>query len=277
MQKYEMVERGQSNIKITSNATGGLLTIYKLKDNVNNGIDLTDITETFPTINTIAGGMFEQYILTAPNEDCYLLILLNGEPMMLRVGNPIIRALVYTGVTGMSISYTLYNFDGTENTLGVLTEAGNGIYFMTPSSTGDFILACDNMPPRPIHTPYLVDYASMSGSILFAKDQWMMVTVPVEGMKISDVVSAIESKYGVAANTLFRVFSAYPSTDTQSKEMLDFVPGVTPIGSKYNFDLVMTDNGVKEIVPFWVKTLNYQLTDDNGNAIPDLVRYDWNA
>lgn len=278
MQKYEMLVKGQTNIKVTTNSPGSTLTTYKLTEDINGNVVITDITEATPTISSIANGLFSQYLLTVPNEDCYVLCLLNGMPKFFRVGTPTIRGLIYANVAGLTLPYELLDFAGTVIQNNNLTDVGNGVYCMKPATTGDYILNITGMGPVPMHTPYVVDTAGMSGKIVFQKDAWMIIAVPKASSKIADIVTAIENKYSVNGNTLFRVFSAYPSTNAQHSEMLDFVPGVTPTGSKYNFPLVVNDiNGGIEIVGMWCKTLNYQLKDVNGNNIPDLVEYEWHA
>lgn len=278
MQKYEMLERGQTNIKVTTNSPGNTLVIYKLAEDVNGKIVLTNITEASPVITSIAHGLFSQYLLNAPNENCYLLCLLNQIPRFFRVGTPTLRAFVYNGLPGATIPYRLLDFTGNILQNSNLTEVGNGIYCMKPDNVGDYILDIQNMKPIPIHTPYVVDMAGMTGKIVFQKDTWALLALPKSNTKIGDIVTAIEKKYSVKGNSIFKIFSAYPATSLEEGEMLDFIPGITPTTSKYNFPLVIKDidTGV-EIVGFWCKTLNYQLKDSNGNKIPDLVEYEWYA
>jgi len=278
MQKYEMLERGQTNVKVTTNAPGNSLIVYKLAEDSNGKVILTNITETYPVVITIAHGLFSQYLLSAPSEDCYLLCLLNGMPKFFRVGTPTLRAFIYNGVSGATIPYRLLDFNGNIIQNSNLTEIGNGIYCMKPDDVGDYILDIQNMGPVPIHTPYIIDMAGMSGKIIFQKDTWAILAIPKSNTRINDIITDIEKKYNIKGNTIFNIFSAYPDTSLQEGEMLDFIPGVTSITSKYNFPLVIKDidKGV-EIVGFWCKTLNYQLKDSDGNDVPDLIEYEWYA
>ena len=276
MQKYEMLVKGQTNIKVTTNSPGSTLITYKLTEDINGNVVITDITEATPTISSIANGLFSQYLLTVPNEDCYVLCLLNGMPKFFRVGTPTIRGLIYANVAGLTLPYELLDFAGTVIQNNNLTDVGNGVYCMKPATTGDYILNITGMGPVPMHTPYVVDTAGMSGKIVFEKDRWMLLAIPKSNAKISDVVDAIGNKYGIDPWSIFVVFSAYPSTTTQHGEMLDYARP-TPNGSKYNFNLVYSDGTNTEITGMWCKTLNYQLKDANGNNIPDLVEYEWHA
>lgn len=278
MQKYELKEPGETGIKLTTNrpkAGGDTVLIYKLLSDVNGDLTITNITETSPDINSIANGLLKQYVLTVPNEDCYILTLFNDEPQFFRVGSPILRVLTYYKTAGKTVNYKLLNFDGTDNMNGTLTDLGLGIYYMTPSEVGEYIFMSDSLAPVPVHTPYVTDTVGMSGTIIFQKNNWMLISVPKLNAKISDLVTSIENKYGISGSDIFRVFSAYPSTVTQSKETLDYKPGITPNSTKYNFDLVYTDGTAKEITGFWCKTLDYDLNELGVGDSNELVTYEW--
>jgi len=280
MQKYELKERGQTNIQLTTNAVkpgGDTIVMYKLSTDVNGNLTIVDITETNPTIASIAGGVLKQYIFNAPNEDCYVLTLFNDYPQFFRVGTPALRVITYHGTAGKTLNYKLLNFDGSVNMQGTLTDLGLGIYYMSPMSVGDYIFLTDATAPIPVHTPYVTDSAGMSGKIIFQKDTWMLLSVPKLNAKISDLVAAIEAKYSVLGSDIFRVFSAYPATVNQSRETLDYKPGVTPVSTKYNFSLIYSDGVAKEITGFWAKTENYDLSALGAGAVDELVIYDWTA
>jgi len=274
MERYELVEKGQSNIKVTTNKVTGTTTlkVYKITGTGATPI-LTDISPANPTITSIASGAFKQYNLTAPNEDCYVLVLFNGIPQFFRVGVPTLRIFTYNGKTTPVVTYKLLTFAGVVSMQGNMTHLGIGIWYVTPNTTGDFIFSCSVGAPIPVHTPYVVDTVGMSGKIVFQKDKWMMLAVPKENAKISDLCAAMETKYGVSASTIFRIFNAYPATATQSDEMLDYKPNVTPNNTKYNFSLVYSDGTSKEITGFWCRTLNYTV---NNNA-SELATYEWSS
>lgn len=273
MQTYQLLEKGQANIELTSNKilTTNTITVHKIKE-VNGSLQLTDITPTTPTINTIAGGLMVRHTFTAPIDDCYILTMLNGLPRFFRVGVPTLRIFSYFGVAGKTVPYKLYNFDGTTNMSGTMSDLGIGIYYVTPTAPGDYIFTTDLFKPIPVHTPYVVDAVGMSGKIIFQKDQWMLCALPKPNYTIAEVVADIEAKYNVNGGDIFRIFSAFPGTQAQNSETLDYKPGVTPTGTKYNFKLVYSDGTANEITGFWAKTKNYTLTDPN-----ELVTYDWNA
>lgn len=279
MLKYEMVEKGQSNIKVTSNTTGEELFVYRITEDDNGDAVIYDITESDPTITSIADGAFEQYTLTAPNEDCYLVVKLNGLPQFFRVGSPTTRLFVYAVDTGLSLPFKLYDFEGTTVVDSTLTEIGYGFYAHKLANTGEYIFDVEGIAPQAVHSNYVLDVSAtkMSGKVRLEPDRWMLLSLPIDGYKISDFVSAVESKYGLEGSDLFRVFSAYPSIgNAQKGEMLDFIPGVTPTGSKYNFKLMYNDNGSYEITGFWVKTKPFDLS---GSNYPDdeVINYEWES
>jgi len=279
MLNYQLVEKGQTNIKVTSNVTGEDLTVYTVTEDTDGNAVMTEITESDPNIITLADGIFTQYTFTAPNEDCYAIVVLNGLSQFFRVGSPTTRIFVYGNDVGEIIDYTLYDFDGNQVSSGQLDDIGNGYYAHKLSETGDFIFAIDDLAPEAIHSNYVLDVSStkMNGKVRLEPDRWMMLSLPIDGAKISDFVTAIENKYGMDGSDLFRVFSAFPSVaDEQKGEMLDFIPGVTPVGSKYNFNLMYNDNGDYEITGFWVKTKPFDLSSSN---YPDdeVINYEWSS
>ena len=278
MRTFQLLEKGQTGIKLISNNTEiETIIVYKIYKNSDGGLVCDDITEDEPEINDIADGLFKQYIFDVPDEDCYILTVFNGKPQLFRVGVPTLQYITYTGEKDMSIDYKIHNFDGDLVTDGTMSELDHGVYYYTPDDTGDFIFTTSVTPAIPVHTPYVISSVGMSGKIVFQKDQWMLLAIPVKDKKIADVISDIEDKYDIKGEDAFLVFSAYPATNTQSKEMLDFKPNYTPEDTKYNFQLVYEDedsdgNKVNEVTGFWCKTLDYALEDED-----ELIVYDWDA
>lgn len=281
MELHDLKEKGESNIKITVNHVmiTPTLKIYKLKDTSDPDVlEYTDITPTYPNILTIASGIFNQITITAPNEDCYLVIKFNGYVKFLRIGNPTIRLLLQSS-SNDDIPYTLYNFNGAEADSGIMSKLGvSNIHYISPGDTGDYIFTSSISKPYPVHIPYVVTETtgSLSGQIVFQKNKWMLLAVPMSDSKVSDLVAGVESQYGVSGSDIFERFSAYPATNTQIDEFLDFQPGVTPIGVKHNFNLIYTDDGdVSEITGFWCKTKNYDLNSLGAGGVDELITYNW--
>ena len=117
------------------------------------------------------------------------------------------------------------------------------------------------------------DFAeATSGSVILNNDEWMDIAIPVVGKKVKEyLLDWIEAETGRPAEDSVLVCKALPSTDTVSGTYKAFVPGVTNPSSSGNFDLVVTDDGVNEIVGFQIKMKDYKAFYDN-----DLV-FSWNA
>ena len=217
----------------------------------------SDITEASPTINAINNG-HKKYNFTTPDEDCQICSIFNGYPVMMQVGNPEVRFLHYEGKTGQTIPFLRMDDSGNAIDSGNLTELSDGFYYHVPTDLGLSIYIVHGKS-HILKVPYIIGGSSLTGSILLQKDKWQLLAVPVDGAKIyEDFIVKVENKYSVSGSDIFESFNAYPATNSQSSEFLSFVPGVTNILTKHNFDLVMTDaNGEKEVLGFWCKTKNY--------------------
>ena len=103
MYKYEMLEKGQTGVKLTTNKTDKEeLKIYKIYED-GDDLKISDISDDDPDITDIADGRFKRYSLSVPDEDCYVMTLFNDLVQFFRVGTPTLRVLMYAGTTGKSI------------------------------------------------------------------------------------------------------------------------------------------------------------------------------
>jgi hypothetical protein len=266
MQHSAFKDKGETVDIFANSNQPNSLSVYKLDETDT----LTDITPGSPTIDTL-GPNLRKTTLTLPNEDCTVCAILNGQSVFMRVGVPKIRFTFYTGSTGETIAFNRVNqVDGGSIESGNLTDYGYGIYGFNPSTTGESIIVIDGKYYYPLRVPYTSDAAGMRGSIYLQKNAWMMLAVPKEGAKIyEDFINPIESLTGQAGNQIFEVLNAYPYIDSQNREFLSFVPGVTNVLSKNNFQLIYEDqSGEKEITGFWCKTKDYS---------GDTITYNWNA
>ena len=87
--------------KKASRASGALI-VYQF--NYHEGI--TDITPAY-TISNLNTNYYSTEIVT-PNESCYLLILFNNNPIVLRVGSPKLQFIYWTKRNAL-IDYKHYN------------------------------------------------------------------------------------------------------------------------------------------------------------------------
>lgn len=98
----------------------------------------------------------------------------------------------------------------------------------------------------------------MSGDIVLNPNKWANIAIPVEGKRVKEyLLDWIAAETGKPAEDSVEVVKAYPATATQSGRWLAFVPGVTNPANSGNFNLVMDDNGAREIVGFLIKIKDY--------------------
>ena len=76
-------------------------------------------------------GYYSTEIVT-PDENCYLLILFCGNPIILRVGSPKLQFMYHS--TNYDKDFTYHHFDefGILKAQGFLNRLGSGFYFYTP-------------------------------------------------------------------------------------------------------------------------------------------------
>ena len=90
---------------------------------------MTDITPA-STIENLNEYYYSTTILT-PSENCYLLILFNNNPIVLRVGNPPLEFL-YWSKKDVTFPYIHYDEFGTSVSEGNLTKLSFGFHHYTP-------------------------------------------------------------------------------------------------------------------------------------------------
>lgn len=130
--KHSLIRSRNESVKLFSykdplKATG-VLKVYEL----DLGIGLTDITPIY-TVSDLNTGYYSTEIIT-PNKDCYILILFNDNPIILRVGAPDLQFL-YWSKAGKVYPYKHFNEFGVSVSEGNLTELEYGFYYYTPVET----------------------------------------------------------------------------------------------------------------------------------------------
>ena len=110
--QHSLFRKRQETVKLFSRKKRG--DVNKLKVYTFSSTDgLTDVTPTY-TINSLNNGYYSTEILT-PDEDCYLLIFFNYNPIILRVGLPPLQFFYwskkdqiypYEHLHGVNITYT---------------------------------------------------------------------------------------------------------------------------------------------------------------------------
>jgi len=126
------------------------LSVLKLRGGV-----ITNITPVY-AVSDLNTGYFSTE-LTCPSEDCYLLVLFCGSPVVLRVGDPDIE-FIFWADEGMEIPYTRYDEFGTLMNSGELDELQDGWYHRGPLDT---VLGYIEV----FGSPYIISVPYCDGSI----------------------------------------------------------------------------------------------------------------
>ena len=108
------------------------------------------------------GDYFSAEIIT-PDEDCWLLLEQNGNCSMIRVGDPEVLTVGFTGEEGGIHEYAQYDMDGTELANGYMTEIGNGFYYAEPVTLAASFFDLGG-EIKPLSVPYrVVDCTNTGG------------------------------------------------------------------------------------------------------------------
>ena len=111
---------------------------------------LQDITPAY-AIESLNTGYFSTEIVT-PDHSSYLLIKFNGNPIVLRVGEPTLQ-FFFWAPKQKSYSYTHFDEFGSKLDEGLLDGLGLGFYYSTPvSDTLGYIEVLGK--PYVLHVPY---------------------------------------------------------------------------------------------------------------------------
>lgn len=102
---------------------------------------------------------------------------------------------------------------------------------------------------------------ALKGTLRLQFGGFQLVALPVN-KKVSDLVDLIALKTNKLDSEVVEVCNAAPGLNTDVGIMYNYVPGFTNKLSTDNFDLIMSDSGIKEITGFWIQmkehdTLSY--------------------
>jgi len=238
--------------------------VYKLaEDN-----SFTQVPYT-PDIINIYGDVYKTDI-TLPDEDCLLCILFKEQPIFIRVGEPTVRFLYYSGLAAETIAYSQFLSNGLQVGTGNLSELGFGFYQFTPSDLSLSIIEV-NDHPFIVKVPYLVTnvappstgghqadgYFADTGynffgflgetNSYFDLGQGKWVNDPTRTAKASDIGRAVADRYTLewTDNTLPNWIGNYVkyirTYNEETKRFMVYTPSITPEDNINNFDLTTVD------------------------------------
>ncbi len=155
-------------------------------------IGLNEITANF-AVSVLSTGYYSTEIVT-PNKNCYLLILFNGNPIILRVGTPPIQ-FFYWSKRNTVYPYSHFNEFGDLVNAGNLKELKYGFYYYTPIET-DLGYVEVNGEPVVLEYPY-----SMSASGVGISIDWRNTIIKqqfgIEIIKLNFKLNKINNKFRI--------------------------------------------------------------------------------
>lgn len=201
--------------------------------------------------------------VTAPNEDCMLLIKVDDGISYVRVGAPpICMILHYIKSDNEDMIYKQMDMSGTILHNGPLTNIGDNFYIApnitVEESFYDVLggICTLTMPDRYFST----NECSDSGTILLQRGVWQLVAIPILENVVDGFLTALAVQTGKDVSTLIEVVNSYRG---DLNKFLSFIPGVTNVTSEHNFPLKYNDSGSVEIVGMWVKCKVWTHTEDD--------------
>lgn len=219
--------------------------------------DTNAAVELAVTINIVEVGteLYKQEV-TLPEYNCIVFIKFNGHTMFIRVGDPGVEMVSYSG-NDVAISYERVNSYGSVLETGNMVYRGNGIHSYVPSDAQHSVIRIGDSSYS-LDVPYdQITTEVSSGTIVLQPNRWQMIAINRKD-KIHDYfVSKLEQQTGTDGSDLFEVIKAFPSSDESHGKYQVFKPGVTNVLSSSNFNMVTTDSGVDEINPFLCKTKDF--------------------
>lgn len=262
MQHNSMKQPGE-NIDVFSYATNiGTFNMYMINDA---GV-IVDIT---PVANIMSIGQdLCKVNVTLPDEECIVCFVLNGRPVIIRVGNPRVRYVFFSratydsmpNVVEESIPYSRIDPIGNLLEAGNLRVYGFGFYGFVPLEHIFSIIRVKHLL-TPLAVPYDVNKAcGNDGTILLQRGVWQMIAIPVDDNVYDGFLSKLHTQTGIPATDLIEVVSCYRG---DQNKFLSFVPGITNQDSIHNFPLTYTDDDNLEIVAMWVKCKQWIHTADD--------------
>ena len=229
------------------------LKIYKL---TNSG-QVIDVTSN-RTISTITPDEYYYVPYTTDNDDSIILFLINNEPVFVKVGEPTLRYVLYTGEIDKVIPYTRLDVLGNLLESGNLQHYGIGLYGYIPDSNIHSIITANDIPTI-LATPYIGQIPTLD-SIQLERGVWQLIAIEDTRTVKEAFLDKLATQQNVPITDLVEVCSAYPG---HLNIFLSYVPGVTSITSIHNFKLLYDDQGSKEITAFWVKCKEWTHTNDD--------------
>jgi len=216
--------------------------------------DSTEISENFTATS-----------FHTPDEDCIVCSLYRGQPVCFNVGLPDRKFIYYAVNEGVDVSYVHMSGNGTEISSGIMSEAGNGFYYIPIETDNDFSFVIANGVPFLIKTSLSeVTVVETSGTIKIQNNVWQLIAIPRSESKVKEYFcDRLADKYNANASDMIEVCSAFFGSENKFRS---YIPGVTKATTSNNFPLIYSDDNSEEVTGFWVKTKELSgIVDDIDN------------
>jgi len=219
----------------------------------------SDANQLSVTVNIVEVDteLYKQTI-TLPEYNCIVFIKFNGNTMFIRVGEPVVELVSYSG-DSTAISYKRITGTGSSIENGTLAYRGSGIHSYKPSDNNYSIVIVGNQKYS-LDVPYSKCNGD-SGTIKLQRGVWQLIAINRENAKVAEYLcDRLADQEGVDATELIEVVNTYRGSDDK---FLSYVPGITSKASVNNFTLVYNDSGSKEIAGVWVKAKAWTHTSND--------------
>lgn len=244
------------------------------------------------TFKTNVMGNYKYIYIDPTGNDCYVIVKIGDETEFIRVGKPPVAVLfrwdnfipevekrtvcdyldydITSGIepecieveTEIPMTYKQYNYNSVLISEGTPIDLLHGIYAIPVNSiVRSYFDIMGNLVTLTDPSKYAsINVDSLRGTIKLQRGKWQLITLPIPG-KVRDIfLLKLESQTGVPYSELIEVVSTYPG---HLNRFLSYIPGHTQPEDDENFDLIMNDNGSKEITAFWVHCKNWTHTEED--------------
>lgn len=219
-------------------------------------------TKQAETFTTSVKGDYLYVTIPAVKVSCHVLIDYGFGGSVVRVGEPPTLIIAYyQNTSNESVTYQQFDYDSNLLASGTMNKIASNFYaVLVTKVVRSFFNILDRIITLTLPEKYVGGSDFTAGTIELQRGCWQIIAIPTSG-KVKDVfIDVIAKQEGVDASSLFEVVSAYPGS---VNKFLSYKPGLTLETSEHNFDLLINDNGSKEITGFWVKCNNWTHRTDN--------------
>lgn len=233
--------------------------------------------------------------VSTPDENCFMMVRWGAVTEILRVGDPDVLMVAYTGATLGSYSYTQYDYIGATLSTGSMVEIGEGFYYIEPAVLDASFYRIEEAMIT-LSVPYKVVNCTDSGTGdgISANENYINVGYNMFGFtgeknsyhngtvwvndensvaKASDLAKAVTDRYGLVwadssdplwIGNYVKYIRTYVENEGQFKL---YSPSITPETNSNNFELMQIDEQGNDYIR-GVSILLTQELETGGAVVP---------